>query len=287
MSLNTKIEWARHTVNFWWGCEEVSPACAFCYAREWAKYASKGKATWGADGERWIRAAALDEARKIDRLALGERATETGYTRVFVNSMSDTFEDHPALGEARAAALELMGSLVNVQWLLLTKRPENVQRMVPEAWRTAWPAQVWIGTTVEDQARADLRIPELLCIPAKVRFLSCEPLLECVRLDKCQDDELGATWNTLEMSIHWVICGGESGAHARAMNPAWARSLRDQCVAAGVPFFFKQWGEYGADGERIGKKAAGRLLDWREWSEVPVIGDAPMRADASDAGLLL
>jgi protein gp37 len=119
--------------------------------------------------------------------------------------------------------------------------------MLPTSWGDGW-ANVWLGTTVEDQQRADERIPHLSTTPAVKRFLSCEPMLGPVVPDL--------------RGIDWVICGGESGPGARPMHPDWARGLRDQCKAAGVAFFFKQWG--GAD-----KKAAGRELDGREWSEMP------------------
>ena len=205
--------------------------------------------------------------------------------------------------------------------LLLTKRPENVLRMAPLHWLKMdgkWPAWVWIGTTVEDQEHADKRIPELLKVPAKVRFLSVEPLLGEVDLPwlhSCtivpgQGETLAdQVRSTRKLSVlHWVIVGGESGSSARPMHPDWVRKVRDQCVAAGVPFFFKQWGEWlpfydrdvddpdwrnvpktdgretirvnlaggqGFHGERVvcsrkvGKKNAGRVLDGRTWDEVP------------------
>ena len=190
--------------------------------------------------------------------------------------------------------------------------------------RNCEPANVWIGTSVEDQKRADERIPALLNIPAKVRFLSCEPLLGPVDLARAgglwSDINNNVVCNRVIERLHWVIVGGESGPKARPMHPDWARSLRDQCQAAGVPFFFKQWGEWGAslaeiqkepyvnrftscaDGRavgftinqnpqflnwrtgeigrisashgdvcswKMGKQAAGRLLDGREWNEFP------------------
>jgi protein gp37 len=164
---------------------------------------------------------------------------------------------------------------------------------------TIWPLpNVWLGVSVEDQTRADERIPLLLETPAAKRFLSCEPLLGPVDLTKVRE-QIGAesfiTFDALahpdilnrgrcRQGIDWIIVGGESGKDARPMHPDWARSLRDQCEAAGVPFFFKQWGEWAPQGilktgrhlqfpadimDRIGKKAAGRLLDGREWNEVP------------------
>lgn len=219
-----------------------------------------------------------------------------------------------------------------LDWQLLTKRPENVLRMVPAHWRGAFPDNVWMGTTCENQEMADKRIPELLEIPARVRFLSCEPLLGPVNLAECAPMVLdGQDWNPSvtnafngmchhpktcveqpfspgsQNGIHWVIIGGESGPKARPMHPDWARSIRDQCVAAGVPVFFKQWGEWlpgnGGPGgdlyeidrtqiksgffsycdswhaaganpfrqtmDRVGKEAAGRTLDGRTWDEMP------------------
>ncbi len=261
--INTAIEWATHTLNFWWGCTKVSQACAHCYAEAMARVFSRGKATWGPDGARWLRfeAAAL-ELGKILR-----KAERTGVRpRVFVNSMSDTFEANPVLDATRCMALVAMADCPGADFLLLTKRPENVRAMVPPAWLDSWPANVWLGTTVEDQLTAAERVPVLLAIPAAVRFLSCEPLLGPVDLQAlvleicglcCEpvygnafaatascgcftDGQEAYTWRGLD----WVICGGESGHGARPMNPAWARGLRDQCAAAEVPFFFKQWGEW-------------------------------------------
>jgi protein gp37 len=177
---------------------------------------------------------------------------------------------------------------------------------------------VWVGTTVEDQRRADERIPHLVLIPAVVRFLSCEPLLgpvdlaeglgwACLRCDEeyldadgdwrwCAGElrpehHCGGAWSPARPKVGWVIAGGESGHGARPSHPHWFRSLRDQCVAAEVPFFFKQWGNFGPVHEpphpvtrvgdddiigfaNIGKKAAGRTLDGREWSQFPEVPHA-------------
>jgi protein gp37 len=213
--------------------------------------------------------------------------------------------------EARRRLFGLILDTPHLDWLLLTKRPENIARMVPlhfaggESWmRNGFPDNVWIGTSVENQATADERIPHLLNVPARVRFLSCEPLLGSVDIIRGYQWARGALSANYQPPIHWVIVGGESGHGARPMHPDWARSLRDQCQAAGVAYFFKQWGEYApapwdnpkpalavcADGthvvaqighvlgfreadevcmERMGKGAAGRLLDGREWSEFP------------------
>lgn len=337
---NSKIEWCHHTVNFWWGCTfarlmdgSIDECCLNCYAFLLSKLFSRGKATWGPNGNRWIRhEAARRELYKMDKEAHRRGVRE----RVFINSMSDTFEERDDLNEARGFLWDACNNVTNLDMLLLTKRPQNVLKMVPPSWQTAWPANVWIGTTCGSQQSADERIPELLKIPAAVRFLSCEPLLgpidllidgecsswhcpECgsVNVDPDQNSEDGKFWTCphcmqsgegeadWKSGIHWVICGGESGHGARPMHPDWARALRDQCQAAGVPFFFKQWGEWHpaieresdvtikigrlpgealapvpadprqhrfADGRlmlRVTKAVAGRMLDRKEHSEFP------------------
>lgn len=313
---NTKIEWADHTINFWWGCSKVSPACAHCYAETMAK--RMGRKVFGHEVE-WgtgkPRAARLEKAREealaIQRGAAKFAAKHGRRPRVFVNSMSDWLDEAVPL-EWLAFLLETLHLCPSVDFMLLTKRPENWARRIEAVqrieqndaegygypwqdvrdWAADWkleiaPPNVWIGVTVENQECAAARIPELLEIPAMVRFLSCEPLLGPIDFgwDSLQDAWLAAL-------VHWVIAGGESGQGARPVHPDWARSLRDQCQAAGVPFFFKQWGEWapcpigdgpdlvtdavfakgpGHDGEvwRIGKAKAGRLLDGREWNEFP------------------
>lgn len=223
-----------------------------------------------------------------------------------------------------AELLELITRTPNLDWLLLTKRPGNWTRRITDAlaevegikgdwpdrdpetntgivlndWLAGYaPANVWLGTSVENQESADERIPALLKIPAQVRFLSCEPLLGpvdigvgfryfgdgnhvvqlCCGVPTCE-------CNSFKKAVHWVICGGESGPNARPMHPDWARSLRDQCKAADVPFLFKQWGEWAPGhnsalpmhitkpGEiicRFGKKATGRTLDGQLHTEFP------------------
>jgi protein gp37 len=264
MAKNSAIEWCHHTVNFWWGCVfallldgSLDEACRNCYAKMLAALFSRGKATWGPKGNRWIRhLAAVRELAKLDESARKRNVRE----RVFINSMSDTFEDRDDLNEARAALFAVSQVVTNLDILLLTKRPQNVRRMVPAAWLENWPAHVWIGTTCGTQQAADERVPELLSIPARVRFLSCEPLLGPVNLERVEfgprpnhtpQSCLTPTYmGRFDAKIHWVICGGESGPKARPMHPEWARSLRDQCQAAGVAFFFKQWGEWLPDCQR-------------------------------------
>jgi protein gp37 len=323
---NSGIEWTHHTYNPWRGCTKVSEGCKFCYAETLSKRNHKVLGEWGPKGARVIASDSMwNEPVKWNREAeaAGERR------RVFCASLADVFEGYdtmpeaagPSVTGARMRLWRLIEATPALDWLLLTKRPENISKRVPPDWMVCgFPANVWIGTSVENQATADKRIPHLLNVPAKVRFLSCEPLLEGVNLPEeigfclacsktvfdvddcpfCGDRRIRYSNSyCLNESIHWVIAGGESGSQARPMHPSWARGLRDQCVEAKIPFFFKQWGEYapilsgkndcesvcvrsdtGVEvfGEilyedcfmyRVGKKNAGRLLDGVEWNQFP------------------
>jgi protein gp37 len=321
---NTLIEWAEHTFNPWWGCAHVSPGCVHCYAETWA--ARCGQHVWGAHGPRRM----MSESYWREPLRWNAAAADAAdRPRVFCASMADVFEDHPALPEPRRRLWGLIDDTPNLDWLLLTKRPENIDGLVP--WGNEWPDNVWIGTSVEDQRRAEERIPFLVATPARTRFLSCEPLLGMVGLEPWLwlIGNAGGPWYDVTQrrryvdglgrrlpsgpgacmvasvpssDIHWVIAGGESGPKARPMHPDWARMLRDQCAAAGVPFLFKQWGEwaptehdrwadrpksfcsvtvwgevtpgpaYGIAShsmERLGKHRAGRILDGRTHDDRP------------------
>lgn len=284
---NTTIEWTDHTLNFWWGCTKVSPACQHCYAESVAKVFGKRLfgtvPLWGSGKPRYER---LEAARK-EALAMNKKAAHLGSRpRVFVNSMSDWLDDEVPLGWL-AFLLETLSLCPNLDFQVLTKRPENWAPRVEgvlkhiegqPSWETApadapecklrnfladWfvlrtpPPNVWLGTTVENQEQANKRIPHLLEIPARRRFLSCEPLLGLVdiRHIRIADDQ----WFPLQ-HLHWVIAGGESGGAARPMHPEWLRSLRDQCAAAQVPFLFKQWGEWiSVDNTRHCQSEAARL----------------------------
>lgn len=278
MAANTKIEWAHDTFNPWTGCAKVSPACQHCYAEGFARFPHIG--TWGASGARMR----TSDANWKKPLAWDRQAKAAGTRRrVFCASLADVFEDRADLDPMRADLWRLIKQTPSLDWLLLTKRPA---RMASWAAEHGWPENAWAGTTVEDQRRADERIPALLQVPARVRFLSMEPLLGPVDLS-------GYTMGGVPaVPLHWVIAGGESGPNARPMHPKWVRSLRDQCIQADVPFHFKQWGEWAPDclcGKsgvcrttprpagtcpggvmfRCGKHRAGRLLDGRAWDEVP------------------
>lgn len=321
----TNIEWTStlmpdgtsipgYSFNPWWGCVRVSPACEHCYAETWAK---RFGVEWGVKAER----RPASEKVWASPLRWNKAAQKAGVrARVFCASMADVFEDRRDLDVHRQRLFDIIAITPWLDWQLLTKRPEAVMRLVPEAWNFyGWPKNVWIGTTVEDQRRADERIPHLLAIPAVVRFLSCEPLLGLVDLSPWMDRMKRLSYRQIGLAplgafchhvgcpeeapcpehqgINWVIGGGESGNGARPPHPAWARSLRDQCAAAGVPFFWKQWGEWapcshndgnhpvvairpdGTSGDhyedarmiRVGKKAAGALLDGLEHKAFPVV----------------
>ncbi|WP_083655049.1 DUF5131 family protein [Burkholderia sp. SRS-W-2-2016] len=190
--------------------------------------------------------------------------------RVFCASLADVF-DNEVDPLWRRDLFELIECTPNLNWLLLTKRIGNVSDTVARARSRDWLAgrdNVWLGATTVNQAEADRDIPKLLAVPAHVRFLSMEPLLGPVSFESMFASSDWCDHTTALEALDWVIAGGESGRGARPMHPDWARSLRDQCAAAKVPFFFKQWGEWvpGPNPSRqplnrVGKKAAGRQLD--------------------------
>jgi len=247
----TSIEWATDTLNPGiYGCSKVSPACTNCYAMPMAErlermgqdlYAGTAK-----DGQ-WtgvVRTIPLEQARA--RIELYPRKRGPGRKRVFVTSMSDVLHEKVDL-EWAGGIIEAMGNRPDIDWLVLTKRayrlPLLAEWVEGEGYAPAWPSNVWIGVTVENCKQLTERGRYLLDVPAAVRFLSVEPLLE----DIAEDLQVlfctpGPRYPSCE--IDWVICGGESGRKARPMHPDWARSVRDQCQADGVPFFFKQWGRW-------------------------------------------
>jgi len=240
MSDNSLIEWTEATWNPVTGCTKVSPGCAHCYAET---FAERFRGVAGHPYER-----GFDLQLRPERL---KQPLEWKRPRlIFVNSMSDLF--HP---DVPVDFIEsVFDTMVRADWhtfQVLTKRPGQVAEL---ARRLPWPANVWMGVSVENQ-RWTSRIDHLREVPAAVRFLSCEPLLGPLELDLA--------------GIHWVIAGGESGPRARPMRPEWARSVRDQCMDQGVPFFFKQWGAHDRTGRRVSKARSGRLLDGRAWNGFP------------------
>ncbi len=284
MAKDSAIEWTHHTFNPWWGCTKVSPGCKHCYAETFSHRI--GQDIWGARADRRF----FGDAHWREPLKWNAETVAAGVRRrVFCASMADVFERRAELDPARDRLWRLIADTPALDWLLLTKRPEHVLKCVP--WRKEWPVNVWAGVTAENQEWADKRIPLLLELPAKVRFLSCEPLLGALDLRR---------WTKGARRIDWVIAGGESGHKARPMNPEWARALRDQCRTAGIAFHFKQWGHWRPDYEkappgrqrmavtdskgrpltlvRLGKHAAGRDLDGRTWDEFPAYRAARLPA---------
>ena len=317
----TRIEWADVTWSPATGCTPISEGCENCYARRMAKRL-RGRCGYPKDEPFRV---TLQPER------LEEPLKWRNPRRVFVCSMGDLFhEDVPfeyitqVFDVMCSCSFDAMCSMeLGHTFMVLTKRPERIEKWLcwmRESWSEDSPTNVtleveghfgrhiWLGVTAENQQRADERIPILLEIPAAVRFVSVEPMLGLVDLTGIRFDR-NTIMNVLEgcginrlspcqsipnafcEKINWVICGGETGPGARPMHPDWVRSLRDQCQDSGVPFFFKQHGEWlhetqGIDFHeghryyvwpdesmsfRVGKKAAGRLLDSRTWDEMPEI----------------
>jgi protein gp37 len=283
---DSKIEWTDHTGGPYFGCSMVSPGCIHCYAMELAMtrlepifrkaYQKAGftdwatRPVWGDKATRVLSKGFWEQAYTLNRAA-----AKSGRRMRMFPSMIDWLDEMPGgIIDQEGSILSSITVFVdflrvvmecqNLDWLLLTKRPENfhstmaralnimVARPDPlEEWARAWlkgyePANVWVGASVEDQQRVVERIPRLLKIPAKIRFLSCEPLLGPLEFSNVtkRSDAVAQLGKKALDGIHWVICGGESGSEARPMHPEWVRSMRNQCKAAGVPFFFKQWGEW-------------------------------------------
>ena len=274
MGKNSNIEWCDHSWNCWIGCSKVSDGCDHCYAETWAK--RYGTVEWGPGEPRKL----TSESNWKQPLKWNKEAAEAGVrARVFCASLADVF-DNEVPEEWRARLWNLIRETPHLDWLLLTKRVGNIQKMLPPDWGSGY-ANVWLMISVVNQEEADRDIPKLLAIPARVRGLSMEPLLGPV------DISIYLASGFLEPPhtdiINWVIVGGESGKDARPMQLEWVRSLRDQCLSAGTPFFLKQWGEWGpmmttgphgklpySEGMvRFRKKRAGRLLDGRTWDEFP------------------
>lgn len=296
MATNSKIQWTHHTFNPWRGCTKVSDGCKNCYAETMSKRNPKVLGIWGENGTRVVASDSMwREPHKWN--AAAEKAGERH--RVFCASLADVCEDRPELVEPRSRLRLLIDQTPHLNWLLLTKRPENFGMLFWDS-RSKWPSNVWAGTSCEDQKTADERIPHLLRAPAAVRFLSCEPLLGPIDLEphltstvthhmavsvggalrnksfvgftdggrSLSKSEAEAELRRLDAAgvkllsmggcdefssetgcpghrnpcIDWVIAGGESGPHARQTHIEWHRSIRDQCKAAGVPYFLKQLG---------------------------------------------
>jgi protein gp37 len=319
MAANSGIEWTDHTFNPWIGCTKVSPGCDHCYAEAYAN--RYGTANWGSGQPRKM----TSDSNWQQPLKWNREAEKRGLRyRVFCASLADVF-DNGVSYEWRERLWRLILDTPHLDWLLLTKRLGNAEQMLP---LKGTPKNIWLGISIVNQQEADRDIPKLLATEANVRVLSMEPLLGPVTLfdmpegvfrgpavvidggmNPSTPDFQAEGYDCSYPGIDWVIVGGESGPDAGPMHPDWARSLRDQCQEAGVPFFFKQWGEWqfvydrdiddpdwrscpkphwdnerymnlaGGHGfhggrvcfaRRVGKKAGGRLLDGREWNGLPI-----------------
>ena len=247
MSDNSAIEWTQATWNPVTGCTKVSPGCAHCYAEAITLRFKRGG--------RFIPGEAIIRLHS-DRLRLPLTWKEPRL--IFVNSMSDLFHEEVPLSYI-TKVFDVIALAPQHTFQILTKRHNRLAELMP---KLPLLENVWLGVSVENQVWADRRIPALKTATAAVRFLSCEPLLRPITLEKHLE------------GIDWVIVGGESGPRARSMEQSWARAIRDECLDAGVPFFFKQWGGRTS-------KAGGRLLDGRVWDEMP----SATRSAATIAGL--
>lgn len=277
MGQDTAIEWADHTFNPWWGCTAVSPACDHCYAEALAKRTGAAN-LWKGERRR------TSEANWNLPLKWNRQAERDGRRfRVFCASMADVF-DNQVDREWRDALWRLIGDTPHLDWLLLTKRPQNIPKFIPDC-DDSWPwPNVWLGTTVENQTEADRRIPHLLAAPAAMRFLSCEPLLGPIELQCIRDDPRLCGLDVIERrpgkaSIDWVIAGGESGPNARPSHPDWFRQLRDVCAHFEVPFFFKQWGEFSPVADVLSAVRQRRRSVLLQPGGSPVPEDVAMRGD--------
>lgn len=268
MSENTGIEWCDSTFNPWIGCTKVSPGCDHCYAKTMDdRKVFQGVTHWGAGAER------MHTSEGNWKLPVKWNANADAFfakhgrrQRVFCASLADVFDNEVNDGW-RVELFELIKNTPNLDWLLLTKRIGNVETLAPRLWiRDGFPKNVWLGISVVNQAEADRDIYKLMKIPATVRFLSMEPLLEAVDINgfipkpkwwkyhpvECRHghDYCPICDANPERGIDWVIVGGESGIGARAMHPQWVKGLRDQCASSGIPFLFKQWGEWAPVGRK-------------------------------------
>lgn len=240
MAANSNIEWTEHTWNPVTGCIKISQGCKHCYAERMAKrLKAMGCNRYSNGFAPTLHHDVIDLPRRWRKPRL-----------IFVNSMSDLFQDDVP-DEFIAAAFEVMQATPQHTYQVLTKRSERLRALSS---KLPWPGNVWMGVSVED-ARVLYRIRDLSAVPARVRFLSCEPLI-------------GPLEGLPLQRIDWLIVGGESGPRARPMERAWVESLRQQCAVARVPFFFKQWG--GARKDLTGRELNGRTYDAMPCRTIPI-----------------
>lgn len=277
MGQTTKIQWADATFNPWRGCTKVSAGCANCYAETLSKRNPGVLGVWGDNGTRVV----ASESKWREPLKWDREAKAAGVRRRVFFSLGDPFEDREELEAPRRRLFDLIETTPNLDWLLLTKRPENLEAMLPWTsdhageYRERYWNNVWLGVSAENQEQADKRIPILLSIPAAVRFVSCEPMLGPVdffavpRPDVPHFQWRGETGAIgpkdepddfvyqMKRGIDWIIFGGESGPNARPCDIQWIRDGVKQCKQAGVKAFVKQLGA-----APIGDRAPGDGLPW-------------------------
>lgn len=250
MSRMTGIQWTDSTFNAWEGCSKVSPGCDNCYAEKLNERFHGGK-HWGSGSERLLRSDKYwKEPLKWNAAHREFYAIHGRRQRVFCSSLADVFDKDAPAGQ-RERLFELIRNTPNLDWQILTKRAGNIEVMLPDDWGDGYP-NVWLGITVVNQDELDRDVPKLLAIPSALRFLSLEPLLGRISFRWShwvvweEMYKLKGGVNHLDglRFLDWIIVGGESGQNARPMHPDWARTIRDECQEAGVPFFFKQWGKW-------------------------------------------
>jgi protein gp37 len=225
---SSKIEWTDHTFNPWTGCTKVSPGCDHCYAESWAK--RSGIVKWGNHARKRTTEDYWKGPRVWNKNADRFEAIHGHRQRVFCASLADVF-DNKAKAGWRSDLFDLIRQTPRLDWLLLTKRPSNISKMLPSDWRDGYP-NVWLGMTAEDQTRFDQRWQFLSVVPATIRFISYEPAIGPLSI---QNERI---------KPDWLIVGGESGYRARAMESSWARSVIGECRDHGIKPFMKQWGVY-------------------------------------------
>lgn len=310
MAENSHISWTDNTFNPWMGCTKVSPACQHCYAERDMDH-RYGKVAWGPGGTRvktstanwnkplkWNREATAEDRLLVFCASLADVFEEWAglihdssgdiICRPYLESENvpefwcasdpESLRTDPqgwrpiTMHDLRRELFSVIDKTPNLDWLLLTKRPENVERM----WIGGHRPNVILGTSIENQEWADKRLPHLHAAKrhglVASTFVSAEPLVGPIMLQGACD---GLVYNHLGgEGIDWVIAGGESGPCARPCKPEWFRSLRDQSEAAGIPFHFKQWGEFDEGERRVGRDAAGRVLDGRTHDGLPRVAVA-------------
>ncbi len=228
MAENSTIEWTDHTFNPWTGCTNVSPGCDHCYAESWSK--RSGHVKWGNNPRKRTTPQYWKAPLIWDKQAHAFAERRGRRQRVFCASLADVF-DNQAEAAWRADLFDLVSATPNLDWLLLTKRPQNIRKMLPADWGEGY-RNVWLGMTAEDQSRFDQRWHHLAAVPATIRFVSYEPAIGPLRL------------TDHPVKPDWLISGGESGNGARMLDPAWIRQIASDCAVNGVAHFFKQWGSY-------------------------------------------